>query len=138
MIIIIRYFLYVSIFLLFGGCVNKDRNLESKLQIIGENSYFSLDSIEVSDWDTVYILTPYVDIEGKLKLSVSEKLKYELGSKSYDHLCSLIFIKEGEIISYYDVNRSIADFSFLDTTSCRFGRTHVYLMDANRKVLINK
>ncbi len=132
--------LYLSILLIFISCNEyKNDKIESRLERVREDSHFRLDSIESRDWDTLYVLTPYTDIESKFGSSISEKIKYyELGSKSYDHLCSLIFVKEGEVISCYDVNRNIADFSVLDSSSCIFDKEQIYYLNKKREVQVSE
>lgn len=129
-ILIITLFLFLS-------CSNGDKVKEINLNLsnITEDSSFSLDSINTSDWDSVYILTPYAIVPSN-EYQIQESTQKMLQDLTlFDSQCTLLFIKDKALINYSSVPRNIADFADIKGNNT-FHSKQIYKLDNARNVLI--
>lgn len=111
-----------SIFLFYSmhcilACHNpENKSIENILSKIERNTSFRLDSIEKKSWDTLCVLKPYKSLAdfSKVNFSVTEKPVFENLVMSDEH-CTLVFIKNKQVVSYAVISRSIANLSGLNS-----------------------
>jgi len=129
--------IYIILFI-FVGCLNqnKDTRIEQSLSNVKANTIFSLDTIIIQPWDSVYIFKPYNKI-------VSDTVKYNIPQsvlKSInttlmtDGHCVLLFFKDKQLVYYSFISRIIADFSSLEKDKYNFNQ--IYQMDSCRKIVV--
>lgn len=131
---IIKYVFLVSV--VFLGCSEHYKNTKvvvfpDKIEI---NNAFSLDTIGPKGWDTVYILKPYYSLESFKTIRIPDEIKRDIDTKLItENYCVLVFTKNNNVLYYSPVNRSISDFSTVD--SYKYPSDHIYMLDKHRKVI---
>jgi len=91
----------------------ENKDVEKKLSKLKANSSFSLDIINTSAWDRVYMLSPYMTIkEEKLPINISKSDQKSIDDiiGYFDNQCVLLFTKDNTLVSYSFVDLSVADF----------------------------
>lgn len=129
--------IYIALIFFFLGCSNKfeDYKVEEYLRTIKSNIPFQLDSVCNKSWDTLYIMQPYsYDKIKDLDLDIPKKYLNNFKSKSsLDTHCVLIFTKNRRMISFADIERSVADFSYVDTIG--YSATHIFYLNEDREIM---
>lgn len=120
---LIKYYfiiIFIIIFLFLVSTRNNTlkENVDLKNSII--NTLNSSTEIDISklynnDWDKLYILPPYSNINDTLSnYKISKKTKFNSNIEISDSMNLLLFIESNEIVSFLELPR---DMGFLDLTS---------------------
>ena len=129
-----RSIFFLSLLALIA-CSNqyRDTNVERFFSDVRVNSEFSLDTVSVGEWDTVYIAKPYDDVESfgiKMSGSVKRAMKNRLLTESYS---ALIFTKDGNCSHYAIIERGGADLSSLPKN--KYASNQVYTLGSNGYII---
>lgn len=131
---IVKYVYLVSVIFMSCSEQNKNSEVEVFLDNIELNTVFSLDTISLKGWDTVYILKPYSNLQSLKTVSISNELKKKINASLVtESLCVLVFTKNNKLLYYSHVFRSIADFSTVEKE--KYPSDHIYLLNDCRKVV---
>lgn len=118
------------------GCTNDcSKRLEGKFQTMNENTNFLLSSM-CEPFDSAYVVTPYsqeLPIEKNVMCrgDLKRKIISEYGSP--ENSTFLIFVRNGEVVSYAEISREYADFSTLGEKAKIHRGQRLYL-DENRRI----
>ena len=123
---------------------NDTKQVVCLLQGINAGEEFNLSSFTESD--SVFVVEPYnaeffetnshLELLGCIKKSIEHMT-------IYDGYCQLLFVKGNKVVSYADINRSVADFCGLDTCSTnhsnpKFSVKATLYLDENKKVRLKE
>lgn len=119
---------------------NDTKQVVSLLQNINVGEEFDLSSFTESD--SVFVVEPYNDkfFETNSHLELLGCIKKSIERMTiYDGYCQLLFVKGNKVVSYADINRSVADFCGLDTCrtdypSPKFSVKTALFLDESKKV----
>ena len=116
---------------------NDTESIVNQLSAISVGEEFDLSDI-CTPADSVYIVNPYNAefFEQNSHLRVMNKTKRSIEHTTlYEGYCQLLFVKDDNVISYAEIDRSIADFCDLDScnTQCFSTKATLYL-DENKKL----
>lgn len=104
----------IIIIFLFLSCSNEAKKIDIELIDLHAESEFSLDTFNSSDWDSLYILKPYQQIDTN-RYNISESVLNRLKNNAMiDTYCSLLFFKGNQLVNYSFIPRSVADFSKIE------------------------
>lgn len=122
----------------FISCNNKVKEIDLKLEKLTPGTTFKLDTININDWDYLYIVRPYETIDsGKYNMPESVLNKINNTARYDDGSCTLLFIKNNQLINYSIVQRNIIDFILLEPdTKYTFPFSQEYKLDIKRVVTI--
>lgn len=129
--------IYIVLISFFLGCSYKleDCKIEEYLRTIKSNIPFQLDSVCNKTWDTLYIMQPYsYDKIKDLNLDIPKKYLNSFKSKSsLDTHCILIFTKNRRVMGFADIDRSVADFSYVETIG--YSANHIFYLNEDREIM---
>lgn len=119
----------------FISC-SKVKEINLNLEMLDSGSTFRLDTINKADWDSLYIVKPYGKINPN-KYSMPESVLKKINSTiSSDNYCSLLFIKNNQVINYSIVPRNPIDFSMWEMEEINtFPSDQEYIVDNTRILL---
>lgn len=121
----------VIVALLFFSCNSKEVDLDlSKLNI---ETTFSLDTINTKDWDNLYVVKPYEQVD-TVRYEIPESVLKEVKTTTmFDTYCTLLFFKTDQLVNYSFIRRNVADFLMLENKS--YPANHVFELTNERKVV---
>ena len=94
------------------SCSINEKSLESLILNELENSKeLNLSNYNEFDWDSLIILGPYSNIE---KIEMEKNIDLSNVSNSIemlDNINLIVFLKQGKVVRYSEINRNIADFN---------------------------
>ena len=116
-------FLFLAVLISFTiSCttesVKENLEVKNKLEHISKVSIetntmlvFSMDSIANFKWDSLVILPPYTNLElVSKKFFINFKVLSNTGIQQNDNKCVLVFIENGHIVNYVNIQRGVMDF----------------------------
>ena len=120
---------------------NNSKSVINQLSSISIGEEFNL-SDACAPSDSVYVVEPYnADFfEQNRHLKVMNKAKRSIEHMTfYEGYCQLIFVKDGKVVSYAEIDRNIADFCDLDScntpsTNSKFSVKATLYLDEYKKV----
>lgn len=125
----------VLLLISFFSCSNNGKEINIDLSDLNAGSIFCLDTINKTDWDSLYILNPYSKIDAEdLKIPESSLKKIESQSMT-DGCCTLLFFKHKKLVNYAFIPRNIADYSQTDGKLI-FPSTQKYELNDERIIII--
>jgi hypothetical protein len=106
---------FIILMLLLAGCsgVQHNTELEKSISDIVENkdnNEIALDSLASFDWEKAFLFTPYSPqeyIEEQLDVSFNDPSSIDFR----DDIYLLVFMNEGEVVQYAEVERHGSDFT---------------------------
>lgn len=126
------------LFLLFAllGCDEniENKEVELKLAQLADSASFRLDTMNTQDWDSVYILMPYLQLDVEkhnIKISRAVKNEFKHAGITEDY-CSLLFIHNQTVVAYSTIRRNIVDFSDLG------GGDHNLMVPSTQKYVLQE
>lgn len=122
-------------FMLSDKDVDRKVNIDKNLNSIKVNQFFSFSQLNPdNDWNCAFIIGPY-NTDGIRKIKMSPQVRSEIESKAIadEGYCTIIFEKEGKLVSYACVSRNRMDFSELDNIVIL--RTEKLYWTMDRKVM---
>lgn len=126
----------IIIVLFFISC-DEVKEVDLKLEKLMPETAFRLDTINIGQWDSLYIVTPYKAIDaGKFDMpeSVLNRINYIAMLDNYN---TLLFIKNNKLVNYSIVERNIFDFILVEKNGrSTFPSSQVYKLDVKRNVII--
>lgn len=108
---IIKILFTVLLLISIASCNRSTKEISINLSGLEVSSVFRLDTINTSDWDSLYILKPYHKIEINIDGMSDSDLKNIESQSMLDGYCSLLFLKEDRLVNYSFISRDMADFS---------------------------
>ena len=123
---------------------NETKEVVSLLSDINAGEEFELSSF--TEADSIFVVEPYNDkfFETNSHLKLFGCIKKSIEHMTiYDGYCQLLFVKGNKVVSFADINRSVADFCGLDTCSTNYSnpkfsvKTTLYL-DENKRVRLKE
>ena len=110
-------------------------NLAEKFQGMKADTSFVLSSM-CEPFDSAYVVTPYsqeLPIEKNVKCEEGLKQKIISANGSPENSTFLLFVSNGEVVSYAEIAREYADFSTLGEKAKIYRNQRLYL-DKDRKI----
>lgn len=129
----LRKIIGIIIVFSFMSC-DEVKEIDLKLEKLTPETTFRLDTINISHWDSLYIVTPYGSISsGKYDMPESVLNKINSMAMYNDSHYTLLFIKNNKLVNYSIVGRNVVDFALLKPDERRtFPSNQEYKLDAKR------
>lgn len=125
----------VLLLISIASCNRSTKEISINLSGLEVSSVFRLDTINTSDWDSLYILKPYHKIEINIDGMSDSDLKNIESQSMLDGYCSLLFLKEDRLVNYSFISRDMADFSQIQDKSI-FPSNQNYELNEKRIITI--
>ncbi|SHF93595.1 hypothetical protein [Dysgonomonas macrotermitis] len=133
---IIFYSTIVLVIIILFSCKDKEKEkIIYSLESIGIHQSFDLSTIIKEDWDTLYIISPYEELDSIVGINFSERDKSSLMiSTSYEGYTTFAFIKNRQMVNYHRIPYTAVDFFPLIDSINYFSPKQKFILDEKRVV----
>ncbi len=127
----------ITIVLFLISCNKKVVKIDLNLSRLNTEAIFKLDTINLNDWDSLYIVKPY-NTDNLDRFNIPKPILKKINSTvTTDGTCCLLFIKNDHLANYSFVPQTVANFASKELEDISIlSSDQVYQLDEERSVTI--